>query len=431
MTKKFFSHPIVKNALSLLTVQIAKYILPLVTIPYLARILGPQEWGLVIFAQVSSQWFEMILDYGFNLSATREIARNRDNQQQVTEIVASVMGASFLLLVTSTLVVLLMTTTVPTFKAHPDYLIWAWLIGIAQGLNPLWYFQAIERMQFPAMLDLVTRVIATVATFIWIKTPDEGWKVLAIQAIAGLIAYTLMLILMYRNIPWQLPRLGSALKALQIGRSMFLFRCSVSLFTTANTFILGLFVASSEVAFFGEAQQLSRAVGSLSSPISQAVFPRINYLLANDVRQAAKLASTNLIVMGLGSLSLAGVLAISAPLIVHTLLGSNFEPTIPLLRIQVILIPFICLNYVLGLQWMIPLGLDRAFNTIVMIVGFLNLILAPLAAQRFGSLGITITVVFSDALVTLGMYIFLWRKGLNPHQICHSGTSKQILEKKI
>lgn len=124
------------------------------------------------------------------------------------------MGASFLLLVASTSVVLLMSTTVPTFKAHPDYLIWAWLIGIAQGLNPLCYFQAIERMQFPAMVDLVTRVIATVATFIWIKNPDEGWKVLAIQAIAGLIAYTLMLILMYRNIPWQLPRLGSALKAL-------------------------------------------------------------------------------------------------------------------------------------------------------------------------------------------------------------------------
>lgn len=81
MTKKLLRHPVVKNALSLLTVQIAKYILPLVSIPYLARILGPQEWGLVIFAQVSAQWFEMILDYGFNLSATREIARNRDNQQ--------------------------------------------------------------------------------------------------------------------------------------------------------------------------------------------------------------------------------------------------------------------------------------------------------------------------------------------------------------
>ena len=426
MAKKKFrvlGHPVIQNALSLLAVQIARYILPLVTIPYLARILGPQAWGLIVFTQASAQWFEMVCDYGFNLSATREIARHRDNQNQVTEIVASVIGASGLLLFGSVLLVTVMSLTIPTFKLHPDYLAWAWLIGTVQGLSPLWYFQGIERMQLLAILDLGVRIIAAVCTFFWIKSSDEGWKVLALQAVAGLLSYGLMLCWMYRDIPWRLPDFASAWAALKMGWSMFLFRSSVSLFTTANIFILGLFVASSEVAFYGEAQRLTRAVGSLSNPICQAIFPRINYLLINDYQQAAKLANMSIIVMGTISLSLAGILAINAPLVVHTLLGLNFEPTIPLLRILVIVIPFMCLNYVLGLQWMVPLGLDRPFNTIVMIVGFLNLILAPLFAQKFGSIGMTVTVVLSDAFVTIGMYIFLWHRGLTPHQICNC-TSK-------
>ena len=417
MTKKLLRHPVVKNAISLLTVQIAKYILPLVTIPYLARILGPQEWGLVIFAQVSAQWFEMILDYGFNLSATCEISRNRDNQQQVTEIVSGVMGASGLLLVVSTLIVLSMSILVPAFKLHPDYLIWAWLIGVAQGLNPLWYFQAIERMQFQAMLDLGTRVIATVITLMWVKTSNEGWKVLAVQATAGLLAYASMLVLMYRDIPWQLPRIASALKALRMGGSMFLYRCSVSLYTTANTFILGLLAPLQQIAFYGESQRLTRAVGTLSSPITQAIFPRISYLLTNNSKRAAKLASISMLVMGLGSLSLAAMLAIFAPLIVNTLFGAKFEPAVPLLRILVFVLPFMSLNYVLGLQWMLPLGLNRAFNSITITAGLINLILAPIFTLKFGTIGMAWMVVFSDAFVTIGIYIILWRKGLTIHHV--------------
>jgi hypothetical protein len=96
MAQKFLSrvlkHPVAQNALSLFTVQVARYILPIITIPYLARILGPEALGLVVFTQVSAQWFEMLLDYGFNLSATREVARQQDSQEQIAEIVSNVIG---------------------------------------------------------------------------------------------------------------------------------------------------------------------------------------------------------------------------------------------------------------------------------------------------------------------------------------------------
>jgi polysaccharide transporter, PST family len=427
MAQKFLSrvlkHPVAQNALSLFTVQVARYILPIITIPYLARILGPEALGLVVFTQVSAQWFEMLLDYGFNLSATREVARQQDSQEQIAEIVSNVIGASGLLLLGSALVVTLMRLTIPVFARHPDYLAWAWLIGIFQGLSPLWYFQGVERMQITAVLDLSIRLIATVTTFLWIKMFDEGWKVLFLQAISGIFAYAVMLILIYREIPWIMPSLGSALKTLRRGVSLFIFRGSVSLYTIANTFILGLILPYAEVAFFGETQRISKAVGGLLVPISQAMFPRTSYLLANDSQRAAKLTSISAIVMGIGSLGLAIILAIFSPYFINIILGSKFEAAIPLLRVLAFIIPFMILNYVLGIQWMIPLGLERQCNTIMIIAGLVNLSLGLSLTHKFGTIGMAWSVVMSEMFIAVSMYCVLCFKGLSFHQIIRKSTT--------
>jgi polysaccharide transporter, PST family len=421
MVNKFLNrvlkHPVAQNALSLFTVQIARYILPIITIPYLARILGPEALGLVVFTQVSAQWFEMLLDYGFNLSATREIARHRDNEKQVVEIVSGVMGASVFLLVLSGLVAIVMGLNIPLFKQHSDYLIWAWLMGIFQGLSPLWYFQGMERMRSPVMIDLGVRIASTICTFLLIKTIGDAWKVLALQAISAFFVYGLMLIGMYRNIPWKHPCFNSSFTTLRMSWNMFLFRSSVSLFTTANTFIIGLFLPVKEIAFFGEAQRLTRTIGSLANPITQAVFPRVSYLISIDLKKAAKLVVINIILMSIGSCCLSVILVVSSPLIVSILFGDKFSSAIPLLQFLVILLPFMSLNYVLGIQWMLPLNLEHIFNKIVMIAGLCHLLISPLLTQQFGSKGMAATVVFTEAFVTSAIYIYLWQKHLTPYQI--------------
>jgi polysaccharide transporter, PST family len=421
ISRKFISrilkNSVTQNALSLFVFQIARYILPIVTVPYLARVLGPEALGLVVFSQASAQWFEMLLDYGFNLSATREIARYRDKKQQVIEIVAGVVAASAFLLIVSVLVVIAMGLSIPVFREHPDYLVWTWVIGIFQGLSPLWYFQGMEKMKLPAMLDFGVRIIATILTFLWIAKIDEGWKVLAIQAMSAFLVYGLMLIAMYQDISWKFPNFNLALSTLRMSWNMFLFRGSVSLFTTANVFIIGLFLPTKEVAFFGEAQRLTRTIGSLANPVTQAVFPRISYLIAVDFKKAAKLVLINIFLMGVSSCFISLLLILMAPFIVNILLGDKFESAIPLLQILVILLPFMSLNYVLGIQWMIPLNLDHIFNKIVMIAGLLNLIVSPVLTQRFGSKAMAVSVVLTEAFVTLSMYIFLLRKDLSPYKV--------------
>lgn len=408
---RYFRHPIVRNALSLYGVQAAEMLLPLVTVPFLARVLLPEGWGLVVFAQSFSGWMSLLLEYGFNLSATREIARHREEPDELARIISGVTGAVALLAVLSASAALVALLTVPVFRQYPEYLGLAWLIGITQASKPLWYFQGVERLYRPAWLNVGARALATAGVFLWVRSAQDGWKPLVLQTMAGALVAVISLFWMYREVSFVAPSLGRALQALRMGWSMFLFRGAVSLYTTANAFILGLFVPPAMVAFYGGAERLNKAVLAGLDPITQALYPRITNLVATDEKRAARFARMGLLTIGGLGLVLGLAVMAFAPMAVRILLGSRYESSIPVLRVLALLIPLTALSNVIGVQWMLPLGMDKAFNKVIISAGILNVVLAVFLAPIAGPLGMATSVVGAEAFVTIAMWWVLKSSG--------------------
>lgn len=412
--RRLLANLVLRNALALYAVQFARYLLPLVSVPYLARVLHPDGLGLVLLAQSFAAVLTLLLEYGFNLSATREVARNRANKDYLAQIVAGVMGAKSLLLITAAIGAIIAAWIVPAFREHPWYAWLAWLIVAGQGLAPLWYFQGLERMQLPAFLDLGTRVLATAGIFIWIGAPDDGWKVLILYGAAGVLAAGVGTFWMYRELPILRPRLVQVWSALRMGWNMFLFRCVTSLYAVANAFILGLFVSPALVAYYGGAEKISKAFLGLLQPLSQALYPRMSHLIAHDYKRAAYLARMSFVLLGGGfGISMGALIAIFSPVLVNVVLGPDYAPAVPVLRVLALLVPLVSLSNVLGIQWMLILGMDRAFTAITAGAGVLNVGLAILLAPWFGPLGMAWTVVAAEAFVTLGMWYVVRRSGHN------------------
>jgi len=418
--RRYLRHPVVRNALALYWIQFAEYVLPMITVPYLARILLPAGWGLVVFAQSFSGWLSLVLEYGFGFSATREIARNQENTERSAEVAASVIGASVMLLTAALAASVIVLVTVPTFRTYPVYLWLGLIIAATQGIRPLWYFQGLEKMQFPAVLNVLGRVVVTAGVFLWVHRSDDGWKVLTLQAASGAAISAVILFEMYKKIPWRRPTPRLAIAALKMGWTVFLSRSAVSLYTLANTFILGLFQSTESVAFYGGAERISRMLLGLLQPVSQALYPRMSHLAVKSRSRAEATARLGLIIFGCFGIVMGVACWLLAPFIVRVLLGKRYYAAIGIFRVMTLMLPLIAISNVLGTQWMLPFGMDRLFNRIILMAGGLNIAVALYAAPRFGPVGMAWSVVAAEAFVTVGMWIVLYRNG---HRFWSARTS--------
>jgi polysaccharide transporter, PST family len=409
-----FSHTLVQNALSLYGVQIAGYILPLITIPYLARVLGVAGWGLVAFAQAFGSFAVLAAEYGFALSATREVARHREDREKVAGIFAGVLGAKGLIAAASLLLAVLIRPWVPILSEHPA-LLWAGMFwALSQALNVMWFFQGYERLRLVAALDISAKALATGAIFVLVKRPGDGWLVLATQGCGFLVSFAVGLGLAYRELPFRFPTWSSVWEALRMGWTMFLFRASVSLYSVGNAFILGLFVSPQLVGYFAGAEKISKAFLGLFTPISQTLYPRQSYLLHHDRDRAARLARVAAIIMVAGGAAVGALVFVLAPLLVQVILGKAFVPAVPVLRVLSLLLPLIGMNTAVGTQWMLPLGLDRTFTTTILLAGLINLVLASVLASSYAGLGMACAIVSAEIYIGVSFCVILRRRKLHP-----------------
>jgi polysaccharide transporter, PST family len=407
-------HTLVQNALSLYSVQIAGYVLPLATIPYLARILGATGWGLLAFTQAFGSYWTVLGEYGFSLSATREVAYHRDNRERLTEILAGVLGAKMLLAAASLPVAFLAGLWIPAFHDHP-ILLWTGMFwAVAQGSNVMWFFQGFEQMRLVAILDISTRALSTIAIFVFVRSPNEAWRVLLIQGGGYLLSLVIGLALAYRELPVRLPTWNSSREALRMGWGMFLFRGSVTLYTVGNAFILGLFVSPQIVGYYAGAERISRAFIGLLAPVSQTLYPRLSHLVHRERVRAARLARFGVAIMGAGGTLMGVLVFVTAPLLVRIILGEGFEGAIPPLRILSLLLPIVGLNTALGVQWMLPLGLERSLNAITLTAGLINIGLATALAFSYRDLTMAWSVVVAEMFVSAAIYMLLRSRKLNP-----------------
>lgn len=399
--KWFAKHGVVRNVAGLYGVQIAHFVFPLITIPYLARVLKPAEFGLVTFAQSVGWLVNLAIEYGFSGSAVRRAAGAREDKEVLADEVAGVLGAKALLTVGSLAVPVLALALTP-LQHHPGYVALAWLGAAASGLNPWWYFLALERLPAASAIEVVTRGIAVALTVVLVQAPDDGWKVLLLTGLGSVAGLVLVTWRVYREVSFRLPRLRSALDALREGWYIFAGGVAITLYTAANVFILGFFVTTAQVAFFAGPERVVRAIGKLTGPLSQAIYPRINLLVSRGQnRRARKLATVSLLLIVVPCTVGAAITLILARPIVDLVFGPGYGPAVPVLRILVLIVPMVAVSGSLVVQWLLPNRQDRTVTRAVLAGGVLNLALAPIAASLSGPTGIAVAALAAEFTVML------------------------------
>lgn len=406
--------PLVENILALYGVQAVNYLLPLITVPYLARVLHPAAWGLVSFAQVFGNVVILIVQYGFNFSASREVARHRDADDKLEELLAAVLGAKGLLALFAAGGAIVAYRWVPAFRDQPS-LLWAVVFwSLAQSFNMAWYYQGLERLRLVAIVDVSAKTLVTAGIFLLVRSPDDVSKLFVLQGLGSLLSVMVLMAVAYHEVPFSMPTVPLTSGALRSGLGMFVSQGAVTLYSNGNIFILGLFTTQQVVGYYAGAEKIIRAFLGLLDPLTRALYGRLSQQVYHARGGAARLVRIALAVMGVGG-TLTGLLVFGfASFLVKLALGPAFDPAVPVLRVLAILPVLIGVSIVLGIQWMLPLGLERQFNSIVLGAGLLHLMLAMMLAPRFSHVGVAWALVLTELFVTGAFYIYLRWRGLDP-----------------
>ncbi|RTR36412.1 flippase [Robertmurraya yapensis] len=403
------------NFFSLVILQGLNYILPLLTVPYLMRTVGITNYGVIALGQALAMIFVTITDYGFNLSATKQIAIVRDNKDKLQEVYSAVLGVKLFLMAISFIVVLIISILIPPFNEDSIFFLLFFGITVGTVLFPIWFFQGMEEMKFITLLNIISKTVFTIGLFVFVKDESYLFYVPILLASGHILVGIVSLgIVRYKfKVKFYFPNVKNMKYQLQQGWSIFLSNVAVSFFTSGNTVFLGMFSTKTQVGYFSSAEKLINAASSAVHPIAQTLFPHISNL-ADQSREAA---------IGFIQRSLKVILFVTVPITLITIIfaepiikifyGVPYDETVIALRLLSVLPITIGVNNLLGVQTMITFGFHKDYSRILIICSIQNIIIACTLIPFLGYLGTVIAVLTTEISITIREYIFLRRKGIN------------------
>lgn len=401
-----------RNVASLSLVLAANTIIPLITLPYLTRVLGPEGYGRIAYVQAVMTYAALFTDYAFSWSAVREVAAVRDDRDALSRVFHSVWAAQWLLTLAAALILggvaLAMGIRGTGLAMH---VLGFLAIVLANTLFPLWFFQGLERMGEIAVIQVLTRLLGVPAIFLLIRAPEDAVLALGVQAGVSILAGGSALGYLWRArwIHWATPTWGGIGAALRAGFTLFLSKLGISFYTTLAPLALGLMTGTTAVSFFSLADRVRTAGQSLLSPIATALFPRLSHLYASDRATAARLAARGFLLTLGAALVISAALFVLAGPAIRLLGGAEFESAVPVLRLLAALPLIVGLSNVFGVQIMLANGRTRPFNLILGGAAVLGMLAIWPLTYAFGALGAAASVVGVELFVTATMAAYLSR----------------------
>ncbi len=410
-----------KNFFFLTLLQTANFLLPLLTLPYLVRVLGANLFGLVMFAQTFALFFNVLVDFGFNLSATREVSLHRNDRAKLSQIFSSVMSIKFLLIIISIFLITLIVTFVPRFQM--DWKIYYFSFGmvIGQALFPVWYFQGIEKMKIITYINILAKTIFTLLIFLVIKEDSDYLLVPIINAAGFIIAGLIGLSIALKNVTILKPKKVESLKLFRESSQLFVSNLSVTLYTLTNTLILGLFTNNTMVGIYASMEKLVIAVKNLYTPFFQAIFPWVSSKTKHEIITIVKKLILPLSIIGF--LAFFIIFIAAKPilnLIYNNELISEYSSVFKILGLIAI---FSALNMLFNTIMLSALKMYRERMKIMLVSGITNVILALTLVYYFGIYGIAISVAFTEFLLLIfGFLYFKVLKNEDLNNLTNSDT---------
>ncbi len=395
-----------KNVSWLFLLQVSSYIFPIITTPYLLRTLGTNNYGIYAIFLVYFQYMYMVIDFGYNLTATREVAEVKDNDNKKLSYILSTVFLAKTILV----LIMILISGLIVLYFYPSYLN-LYLIScvglISNAYYTNWLYQGLERLKFVSVVTIITKFVVFSATLIFVKSKADISSALWIYSISFMLP---TLVLLFHSCVFLQLRIHKVkftyiIKSLKHSMPIFTSNISTSLYTSLNSVVLSRYASVDIVGMYYSADRIRVALQSLLNPISQAVYPRI--CSEKDNSTFFKRFSIVFILSGL-------LLTISCALF-SVFFGDRYfgleshQASFYLLAMSPLLF-IISLAVVFGQWFMVARGYTKKFSRIYIVFSLLHVCIVFPLVHSFSVWGIIMSSTFTQLSISLSMMFFYLRE---------------------
>lgn len=381
---------LIQNVISLSALQLVTYVIPLLTTPYLVRVLGADGFGKVAYSAAVIACLALVSEYGFNLSATRAISIHRDDFRKVNEIYSNVFTIKILLLFTSSM--LLFFFILYMDFSSKDKLLYFFTFGqvIGQALLPLWLYQGLERMRFITYVNVFAKIFFLISLFFIVKEHDDYYIVPLLTSLGSIMGGGAALwYAKYKvGIRFTRPSIHSMKGYFCGGFSFFGIAASSTILASSSLLFLGFYMNQEAVGYYSAIERIVKAIQSLFSPVSQSFFPYVSRLMASSKDKAVREIKKLMLGVCIVTLLLLVVLNIFSDEITVLFYGPLYKEYS---RIFLLLSPWFLLgvlNNILGCQFLTAIGMGKVYLKMFIISSVATIVFFTTLIPEYGVNGV-------------------------------------------
>ena len=399
----------IHDVIYLVALQGLNYLAPLLVFPYLMKVLGADRFGYIGFSLSVTQYLLLLVDFGFNLSATKRIALAKDNPVELNAVFTATLYAKMALLLIS-FVLLAGLSLIPPFGVYRSTMFILFLMVVGEAFTFVWLFQGLGKIRIASVVLGSVRLAILPLCFLLVKTPDDYLTAALLQSLVALAAMALSIGIIAKK---KYVAVGRFVRRKMVGEikesfPVFLSSAAASIYTASFAVLLGYFSTPEQVGHYSAAERIMRALCFLVfAPVSQAFYPKLVRLGVENRPAATRLLRALLVVMLLAMLMVCMAMFFLSPYLV-AFFGPSYRDAVGLFQLMSVAAVFIGVGGVMAQLGLLAMGDardKRRYRQVYMIAGAVALGSIFIAIPLWGTIGAALSLVSVEGVVAVLMIL--------------------------
>lgn len=401
----------IQNFLFLAIIQLSNVLISIISMPLLIQGIGVDQFGLVNLSLSVIILLNIMVGFGYNLSAPREVAINQNNKTALSHLLSNVFSAKILLAGLAAFMILLGVFGLNLFKEYALILVYSVLLLFSEATLPLWFFQGMEKMKLISIANIFSKLLFLMGIVLFIHSPELSKWVNFMMGFSGLLInlFLLAYIHTFLQIRFYRPQFSAIWASLKENVLFFFSNLASHVSINGGLIILSFFAEAQTLGMYSLAERVVMVLRLFPAIIIQAIFPNASKLYKKDEQSFYRFLRLVYIRVLLGGAVIATLAYLTAPWVIRVLSRSELSESVSYLQLLSPLLFLSCLN-IPNITMMLVADLKQLLFKASWMMCLYMVIVASILTYYFGGLGLCYGILSTEVIAYIICMLLLYKR---------------------